>query len=590
MVSNFSRLVGLALGCVWLAGSPGVVRAAEVPSLDAPPVVSVVRKKDAAVVVGLEDYASLPDVPFAKADAQAFASHLRARGIPAARVRLLLDPRAKDVRAAVEAAAREARDTLWIYVAGDVLPGADGAALAGVDADAEGGGTLSVASLTRVALAGKAKRVLVVLDAQPGDGRRDGRASPGVDLLAGVAPHKRLAVWAASTRGEPVTTWDGAGHGIFTWAALGGLHGWADGEFGSADGDVTLEEAQAWTARVARQVSGGAMRPERDARADVKRWVVSSGGLVKGPTAAELVELARLARAERVLAAEEDVRALATAEWETLAPSVKTRSASAIAALEAFAAKWDTFTITVDGQSLGVSIPEVASARTKLDGWSRASRKGKRQKGRKVAAPPPPPPQAACKDLLALETKAIAGELSTDDRACIDSRIASEKKQTGRDKLSRLLLVDADTRGDTERWATLMARHLEHIDRSDPDLCFRWALHLSRGGMDQLEGSVHWADVALENKHQWEGPRHVARVYGLLQLRAETLHRLWMDSELDFQAERSEENMAETDLWRGRAKTAARDWLDYAKVSGQDVVRARTLCESAAGSPDFCPR
>jgi len=567
----------------------GTARATEIPGLDAPPVVSVVRKKDAAVVVGAEDFASLPDVAYARADAQSFAAFLRGRGVPPARVRLLLDPVSKDVRAALEAAAREARDTLWVYYAGDAVSLGAGVALAGADADLEGSGTIALAEVARIALAGKAKRVVLMVDAQPGAGRRDGRPYTGVELLAGVPVHKRLAVWAASARGEPVTTWDGAGHGVFTWSALGGLHGWADGEFGSADGDVTLEEAQAWTSRVARQMSGGAMRPERDARADMKRWVVSRGGLVKGPSAAELVELARLARAERVHAAEADVRALASAEWAGVEPSVKTRSSAAIAALEAFASKWDTFTITVDGQSLGVAIPEVATARARLDAWSRASRKGKRAKGRKVAPPPPAPPQSACKDIVALETKAIAGELTQDDRACIDARIGAEKKQTGRDKLSRLLLVDADTRGDTERWATLMARHLEHIDRSDPDLCFRWALHLSRSGIDQLEGAVHWADMALENKHQWEGPRHVARVYGLLQVRAEALQRLWLDSELDFQQERSEENMAEAEIWRGRAKTSARDWLDYAKVSGQDAVRARTLCESAAGSPDFCP-
>ncbi len=567
-------LVTLALSGAAMA------RAESVPSVDAPASVSTTRKKDSAVVVGVEKVPGACGHAVAGADATAFASWFKARGIPPARVRLLVDSDEAATRAAVRAATEEVRETLWVVVIGCGRVSDEGLLLVTSGGTPEAPAGVPLPKLLDAGRGSRAKRIVVVLDVDAGS---------GVGFAVPTDP--RFVVWRARPQGEPALVWNAAGHGIFAWSALGALQGWADGEFGAADGVVTLEEAQAYTSRVAKSLSGGVMRPERDARADVKRLPLAKGGLVKGPTADELVGLARLARAERVHAAEADVRALATMEWDALQPSTQARSPAAIASLQAFAAKWDSFTVTVDGQALGVAIPEVGLSRERLDAWSRATRKGKRGKKR-AAAPPPPTPSAmaACKDPVALEPRAIAGELTDEDRTCLEARIAGEKKQTAKDKLSRLLLVDADARGDKARWATLMVRHLDAIDRSDPDLCMRWAQHLARGDIDDAEASLYWADVALENKHAWEGPRHVSRVYGLLQLRAEVSHRPWADSEADFQAERSDENMDEAEVWRGRARTASREWLDQARGSGQDTSRARVLCESAAGAVEYCPR
>lgn len=190
---------------------------------------------------------------------------------------------------------------------------------------------------------------------------------------------------------------------------------------------------------------------------------------------------------------------------------------------------------------------------------------------------------------MALESPAMLGQLSAGQRRCLDGRIAAERLQTTKDKLSRLLLVNAQAAGDRSEWERLMVRHLEDIDRSDPDLCFSYAIHLHKSGdLDAAEEAVRWADVALENKQRWEGDAHVKRVYGLLRLRAEAGNRLWIDAEKRYQKEPTGDNDADVRDYRGLAKDTSREWLDYARAAGQPTDTPYKLCMSAAGTREFC--
>ncbi|MBM4368980.1 MAG: hypothetical protein FJ102_22380, partial [Deltaproteobacteria bacterium] len=243
-----------------------------------------------------------------------------------------------------------------------------------------------------------------------------------------------------------------------------------------------------------------------------------------------------------------------------------------------------------------IVVPQVADARARLDQFARdelkAKGKKKKKRGTKKAKAPPPPAvsvTAACDDLIKLEPAAMSGALTTEQIACVESKIAMAKKQTERDKLSRVLLANADSRADVEEWMRLAARHLEEIDRSDPDLCFRYALTLSRTGtLEEGEEVLKWIGYALENKQAWQGPTYMSRVYNLYRLQAEVATRMWIDAEQDFQEERNEENSLTAEEFRGFAKNTAREWLDYARVSGQEHERAYALCQAAAGSPNFC--
>ncbi|MCK6507329.1 hypothetical protein L6R53_28820, partial [Myxococcota bacterium] len=204
-----------------------------------------------------------------------------------------------------------------------------------------------------------------------------------------------------------------------------------------------------------------------------------------------------------------------------------------------------------------------------------------------------PPPEAAgapasCDNLVALEVPAMMGQLGAGVRSCLEKNLASTAAQTSKDKMSRVLIADAEARRDQGEWERLMKRHLENIDRSDPNLCFKYALHLSRGGASRASGVIRWADYALENKQQWQGAAYTKNVNGLLKIRAQAANKLWEAAEAKLVDDRSDENEAASERYRGQTKDYAREWLDYARASGQDTAAAMALCVSAAGNKEFC--
>ena len=206
-----------------------------------------------------------------------------------------------------------------------------------------------------------------------------------------------------------------------------------------------------------------------------------------------------------------------------------------------------------------------------------------------IEAPTPPTESSAdCNDLVALESPAMMGQLSPQSRSCLEGRVGSAPQPTTRGKASRLLLSDAEARGDKVEWQRLMKRHLEDIDRSDPNLCLKYAMFLSRGGGGDGWGVIRWSNYALENKQAWSGATYTKYVYQLYRLRAQSATRLWQESEKEFVASRAQDVEAEAAKRRGIAKDYAREWLDYARESAQDATDASNLCVSAAGNAAFC--
>lgn len=123
-----------------------------------------------------------------------------------------------------------------------------------------------------------------------------------------------------------------------------------------------------------------------------------------------------------------------------------------------------------------------------------------------------------CADLLKLERRAEQGRLTPEERSCLQYYISSQRLQTMKDRASRLLIVDAERRGDTAEWVRLVKRHLEEISRADPELCYAYALHLWRtGGPSDNSVALYWLLVGLDNMR---GPRREPllrlRVYLLL--------------------------------------------------------------------------
>jgi hypothetical protein len=154
-----------------------------------------------------------------------------------------------------------------------------------------------------------------------------------------------------------------------------------------------------------------------------------------------------------------------------------------------------------------------------------------------IEAPTPPTEAGAnCSDLVALESTATMGQLSPETRSCLEGRAESAPQPTTRGKASRLLLSDAEARGDKVEWQRLMKRHLEDIDRSDPNLCLKYAMFLSRGGGDAW-GVIRWSNYALENKQTLSGPTYTKYVYQLHRLRAGS-DAAWQESEKELVSSR----------------------------------------------------
>lgn len=574
-----------------------VAVAAEPPSVDEPLASKTKSKKDLALVVAVEDYTALPDAPGATLDAKAIAGFFATtRGLK--EVRSLQDPTTEELASAITTAAKDARrgGTLWIYFAGNggldekkrrVLYGKDG-----------GGGVVLDEA---VAAAGdsKARTVVFIVDAGFGGVSRTGETVGTRRTPPALAQPEldKVTVWAASTGGDAPYYYPKAAHGLFSWLVAGALRGWADGATGgSANGEVTLEEAQAFVEKQMKAVGGRSLQPVKETRADWAAFSLVKGVSEAGPDDDAWSDLATAERNRRVTEAQKKLLTEASAKWMEIDVATATAGPTTEATLKAYIEQYDVATVQVDGVVVAVVVPEVATARKRLDDQARAAAKAtgkkRKKKQKKVVEAPPPPDNseiAPCLDLIKLEPAAMTGGLSDAHIQCLEKRISIEAKQTTRDKVSRVLMANADGKGDLAEWMRLAERHLEQIDRSDPDICFRYALQLSRSGeVQDMDDVLTWIEYALENKQRWEGPTFVSRVYNLYRVRAETATRLWEEAEDAYVADRNEENGTAAERARGVAKMVAKEWLDYGRVTEQATERALQLCESASGSVDYC--
>ena len=223
-------------------------------------------ERDAAVVVGVTRYGHVAEVPGASENATDWYSYLvKTRGVPFDRVTLLLDEDAtvEEMRHAVAEAARRVKKkgTLWFVFVGHGAPARDGSdgLLVGFDAQQKAR-SIEARSLRRSELLAAledspARNIQVFLDAC-----FSGRTPTGTQLVAGLQP---LVVEAsASGRRDPRTTLltaagsdeyagplPGAARPAFSYLALGGLRGWADG---NRDGRITSGELHGYVSRAMR--------------------------------------------------------------------------------------------------------------------------------------------------------------------------------------------------------------------------------------------------------------------------------------------------------------------------------------------------
>lgn len=226
------------------------------PSLtEVPPPVANPALRDAAIVVAIEDYASVDDIPGARANAADWVKFLtKTQGVPATNTHLLWNVEATreeildDVRRAVEKASPGGR--VWFIFIGHGAPKktGDDAWLIGADVrptpDSVAARGVAQSELLAILESKEGVTPILVLDAC-----FNGKTSSGsrvmeaglqdltfVDLKAG----SRSIVLSASKKDEYAGSLPGLNRPAFSYLLLGAMRGWGDT---NKDGSVTAQEA-----------------------------------------------------------------------------------------------------------------------------------------------------------------------------------------------------------------------------------------------------------------------------------------------------------------------------------------------------------
>ena len=244
-----------------VAATPG-----EWPELDTQMTPMGGGENDAAVVVGIEDYAFVADIPGAARNAKDWYRYFtHVRKTRPANVKLLLNTDATDdgIRAAVADASKRVGKggTLWFVFVGHGAPAEnqkDGLVV-GVDAqqNARGlfGRSVPQNELLKLAAAGKPSRTVFVVDAC-----FSGRSSTGEALAQGLqpllavdvkVPDPTALVFSAGRADEFAGPLPHGNRPAFSYLMLGGLLGWSDA---NADGLIDSRELIGYSRETLRAV------------------------------------------------------------------------------------------------------------------------------------------------------------------------------------------------------------------------------------------------------------------------------------------------------------------------------------------------
>ncbi|MBI2385674.1 MAG: caspase family protein [Elusimicrobia bacterium] len=219
------------------APEPAPRKAEPTSDIDSPARRGAERPDDFALVIGIEEYQSLPKADFGARDARTMRRHLEALGFPARNVISLEGSQAtgSKLRSYLEEWLPlnvKASSTLFVYYSGHGAPDAKTGEAYLVPWDGDPKFLKSTALPLKTLYASlaktKAKRVIVALDACfSGAGERSVLAQgarPLVAKAAELAPSEgRLTILAAASGDEITGTLAEQSHGLFTYHLLKGL-------------------------------------------------------------------------------------------------------------------------------------------------------------------------------------------------------------------------------------------------------------------------------------------------------------------------------------------------------------------------------
>ena len=411
----------IAVSAALLAALPAIAQPSW-PDLSIPAPVEGGGSSDAAIVIGIENYTYVEDIPGAVQNANDWYAWLtRTRKVPLGKVALLRDNDAyrESLLAAVGTTVDKVGDggTVWLVFIGHGAPSKDGTdgLLLGVDtmqtADSVYARGLTQLELLDVLELGSQERTIVVLDAC-----FSGKTGYGDALVDGLQPlvpryaveTSEATVISAGRADQFAGPLPGVARPAFSYLLLGGLRGWAD-----ADGDrqVTPNEAVSYandamyallrdrTQNPQLQGPGGDTVVSRGGEQgpDLTSMVLAHGASIAGATGSagsvstgldvdvaakareaeqlrrerealeqrerEIQEELDADRARRRAEAESDLLGSAHAEWLALAPLLESPSPEAADVVELYVLKYDEASVSVDGDTTAVEVAQVVEAR-----------------------------------------------------------------------------------------------------------------------------------------------------------------------------------------------------------------------------------
>jgi len=556
--------------------------ASEPPIVEPSPIGELKNWRDAAVVIGNENYYRLPQAVYAYNDASSMMNFMKnTRRVSKYRMTYLQNTKQEEMEKALSKYYRRTsrKGTLWIYFAGHGYTDENGNRyLLPVDADpndlqTKGIEVNEIFSKTSQ----KGNRVVLIVDAGFGTVGRDGL--PITDFKAntpyGIADNDPDQIlWLADSDSHHSPVYIQAQHSIFTYLILGGIKGWADGELnGKKDGTVSMGELQQFVQDKMRQLG----QPNSSTvfeHPDVTDWpLYSSPELTDAPSDAKFEEMSISIRMRNFASQSEAIKAEASKVWNDVLYDVQKGGTQGEESLKRFVERFAQSSITMKWM---VHVPEVLDAQKMLRDYENL--------GNIVAFDP-----KICVDLEALEPEAMMGELGQDVIACLEAQLRLERLQTQKSHISTLLINNDFNKQNWDNWEYRVRNHLKNIDRSQPDMTFAFALFLYNKGTEYYKEALYWTDYTFETRSQWpEGQDYVQKSYKLFQIRSQLALEIWMQTEKEYTKERTAELDQLTQEARGLAKDLAREWLDYARQSEMPTNDAFNMCMSTSPDPDYC--
>lgn len=206
-------------------------------------------QNDAALIIGIENYAFAPPVKGAVQNARDWYQYfVKTRQIPISHVKLLLDDDAslEMMEEAAEAAAAKVKEggTLWVIFIGHGAPSEADGVLIGVDAQQKAK-SLYARSLPQRRLIeltkGQQAQTLLVLDACfSGKVNADTMFAEGLQPLLLVDVPQSVTVLSAGATNEFAGPLPSVERPAFSYLVLGAMRGWGDSD---GDKQITAEEA-----------------------------------------------------------------------------------------------------------------------------------------------------------------------------------------------------------------------------------------------------------------------------------------------------------------------------------------------------------